>query len=49
VIRNGAMATYLAMCVEKGHTAQVVAFPGGRGTNDMIAQAAQHGIDADRV
>lgn len=50
VIRNTAMCRYLEMCRDKGHTIEVVAFPGGKGTNDMIAQAAEIlGVEADRV
>jgi hypothetical protein len=49
VIRNAAMADYLEMCRAKGHTVGVLAFPGGKGTADMVAQAEQRQIDVDRV
>lgn len=48
VIRNKAMADYLEMCRSKDHTVEVIAFPGGTGTADMVRQAEQRGIDVQR-
>ena len=48
-IRNREMLTYLLMCRRKGHSIQVVAFPGGIGTEHMVKQAEQAGIDVDRA
>jgi hypothetical protein len=47
-IRNGQMVDYLKMCRRKEHTVQVVAFPGGDGTADMIRQSEKAAIDVDR-
>lgn len=48
VIRNAAMANYLEMCESKGHTVEVIAFPGNRGTQDMIRQAESRQINVQR-
>jgi hypothetical protein len=48
-IRNGEMVRYLQMCASKGHSVQVIAFPGGTGTADMIRQAERAGIAVDQV
>jgi hypothetical protein len=48
-IRNRVMGDYLVMCRDKGHTVQLVAFPGGRGTADMIAVANERGIPVDEI
>jgi len=48
-IRNREMLTYLLMCRRKSHSVQVVAFPGGIGTENMVKQAEQAGIDVDRA
>ena len=42
------MVDYLVMCRSKGHSVQVVAFPGGDGTANMIERAERAGIDVDR-
>ena len=47
-IRNQEMVDYLVMCRSKGHSVQVVAFPGGDGTANMIERAERAGIDVDR-
>jgi hypothetical protein len=47
-IRNQEMVDYLVMCRSKGHSVQVVAFPGGNGTANMIERAERAGIDVDR-
>lgn len=44
-IRNKQMVDYLVMCRTKGHTVQVVAFPGGTGTADLIRAAHHCDID----
>jgi len=46
-IRNQRMLDYLLMCQRKGHSVQVVAFPGGTGTADMIRRAEAAGITVD--
>ena len=48
-IRNARMCDYLEMCRSKGHTVQVVAFPGGNGTAGMVREAESRGIDVDQV
>jgi hypothetical protein len=48
-IRNRQMADYLEMCRRKGHSVQVLAFPGGKGTADMCEVAESRGINVDRV
>jgi len=47
-IRNQQMLDYLLWCQSKGHSVQVVAFAGGRGTADMTARAEAAGITVDR-
>jgi hypothetical protein len=48
-IRNIEMAQYLEWCRRRGHSVQVIAFPGGTGTNHMVAQAEARDIVADRL
>lgn len=47
-IRNQQMLDYLIWCRSKGHSVQVVAFPGGKGTADMVERAEAAGINVDR-
>ena len=47
-IRNKQMLEYLLMCRRKGHSVQVVAFPGGKGTEHMVKLATEARIDVDR-
>lgn len=47
--RNRQMLAYLLMCRRKGHSVQVLAFPGGVGTADMIQVAESHDIHVDRM
>lgn len=47
-IRNQEMVDYLVWCRTQGHSVQVVAFPGGTGTANMIERAERAGIDVDR-
>jgi len=46
-IRNQEMIDYLKMCRRKGHSVQVIAFPGGDGTADMVKRAETALIDVD--
>lgn len=48
-VRNGEMVAYLDMCRRKQHTVQIVAFPGGTGTQDMMTQGEAREIDVDRM
>lgn len=48
-IRNALMADYVEMCVSKGHTAQCVAFPGGGGTNSMMAECERRQISVSAL
>ena len=48
-IRNAEMRAYLEMCRSKGHTVQVMAFPGGNGTRDMVNRAESVEITVDHV
>lgn len=48
-IRNAQMRDYLLMCQSKGHSIQVVAFPGGNGTRNMQEIAERAGIAVDQV
>lgn len=50
IIRNTAMVHYLAAYQSKGHTVELVVFPGGSGTANMVAQfEARFGVEASRV
>lgn len=48
-IRNQQMLDYLKMCRRKGHSVQVLAFPGGRGTAHMIEIAENAAVTVDRM
>lgn len=43
--RNKRMVTLLVTWLSAGHTAQVVAFPGGRGTKNCASVAEKAGLD----
>jgi hypothetical protein len=46
-IRNREMLDYLKMCRRKGHSVQVISFPGGTGTADMVEIAESADINVD--
>lgn len=48
-VRNTQMVDYLSMCRRKGHTIQVVAFPGNTGTLDMVTKSEREDIPVDRI
>ena len=48
-IRNEAMAEYLAWCESLGHSVEVIAFKGGRGTADMVRRAEARGFNTTMV
>jgi hypothetical protein len=47
-LRNLQMADYLDFCRNHGHTTQVLAFPGGKGTIHMISEAEGRFHPVDR-
>jgi hypothetical protein len=47
--RNTKMVTLLVSWLSRGHTAQVVAFPGGRGTNHCTKTAEAAGLDVSQI
>jgi hypothetical protein len=49
VYRNLVMLDYLDFCRNKGHTVQVVAFPGGSGTLHCYGEAALRGLEPDKI
>ena len=48
-IRNVQMADYLDMCRSKGHTVEVMAFPGGKGTAHMVSTATERNIVVNQM
>lgn len=48
-IRNRHMCKLLVDWRDLGHSVQVVAFPGGNGTRDMVDIAERAEIDVDRI
>lgn len=48
-IRNAAMASYVEMCRDRGHTVQCIALPGGNGTANMVTEADRRGIPVDAL
>lgn len=48
ILRNTQMAEYLDFCRDHGHSTQVLAFPGGSGTINMILQAEDRNHPVDR-
>ena len=48
-LRNQAMADYLVMCRGRGHTVQIVAFPGGSGTVGMMVEGQARSIPVARL
>lgn len=49
VIRNAEMARYLDFCRDSGHSTQIVAFPGGNGTNNMIQEGSRRNHHVDPI
>lgn len=49
VKRNLEMITYLDFCRDKGHTTQILAFPGGIGTNHCVSEAERRDHPVDRI
>lgn len=47
--RNAKMVTLLVSWLAEGHSAQVVAFEGGRGTADCVATAEAAGLDVSEM
>lgn len=48
-IRNGQMVEYAAECVKLGCVVEVLAFPGGKGTADMVRQCRAAGLRVTEV
>lgn len=47
--RNRRMADNLLAWAQQGHSGQVIAFPGGRGTSHMVDYARKLGLDVDII